>query len=231
MEPLAALVAPPELSVERGACEGPAIHRAAATSAPVKIVLVSAASASGKSFSLRRLLPLDEFRDVVVYEMDALFYYVPGRLAAALGPASERFEAWRSAESPSRLGDEIARNLEASTDEHRLIKLKLLELAAGDRRVVTVNPETVRHDPEAVRFLRMLERYFSIRVRHVLLDPTLPRYLANLFRRHGEPWFDPRWYAERRLLHRKQRLFDAVLRRGLRSPEAEIERFFREQLG
>lgn len=208
----------------------PSIAGAAETALrPVRLLLVSAASASGKTFVLRHLRGLPAFRDVRVFEMDELFYYAPERFAANLRKTAAAFEAWRRASPRSALRDELVENVEASENERRLIKQGLLALARGPRPVVTVRPQAMRWDPLAPRFFELLEAFFEIRIRHVLLHPTLPRYLANLIERSRRD-FDSRWFVDRRRLHRDRRRFDAVFRPGLSTSIEEIERFFAEQL-
>lgn len=204
------------------------IHQAAQTSALVRIVLISAASGAGKSFVLRQLSTSRSFPDIETFEMDSLQYWDADLLEAGLVQGRDQFEEWLRAQPPSPLVADIADNLRASSPVHQLIKMKLVEFASGAVPVITVNPWTTRHDSGATRFLRMLEDHHHIRIRHVLLHPTIERYRLNLTDRpniieRGET-------AERHHLYARRREFDGVLRIGVFSGEKTIERFFREQL-
>jgi hypothetical protein len=203
------------------------IHRAARTSAPVQIVLISAASHAGKTFVLRQLARRPSFAGVETFEMDSMWYWKADLLEAGIVPARERFEEWLCAQAPSALLADIADDVRGSSPVHEIIKMKLVELASGVVPVVTVNPETTRHDARATRFLRMLEEHRGVRIRHVLLHPTRARYRLNLRRR---PLPERDRIAERHHLYARRRDFDGVLRIGLFCRERTVERFFHEQL-
>lgn len=203
------------------------IHHAARTSAPVRIVLISAASHAGKTFVLRQLARRPSLAGVETFEMDSMWYWNADLLEAGLGPAREGFEEWLRAQAPSALLVDIADDVRESCPVHEIIKMKLVELASGVVPVVTINPETTRHDARATRFLRMLEKHHGVRIRHVLLHPTRARYRLNLRRR---PLADRDRITERHRLYARRRDFDGVLRIGLICRQRTVERFFREQL-
>lgn len=204
------------------------IHHAAETSAPVRIVLISAASRAGKTFVLRQLARSPSFADVETFEMDSMQYWRPDLLEAGIIRVRDWFEEWLRAQVPSRLVAEIADDVRGSSPVHQIIKMRFVELASGAVPVITVNPVATRYDAGATRFLRMLEEYHRIRIRHVLLHPTSARYILNLTRRPAGT--ERGRIVELVRLYARRREFDGVLRMSLFSGERTVERFFREQL-
>ena len=160
--------------------------------------------------------------------MDSVQYWSEDPLEAGLVHARDRFEEWLRVQVPSPLVAEIADDVRGSSPVHQIIKMNLVELASGAVPVITVNPETTRHDAGATRFLRLLEEHHRIRIRHVLLHPTSARYRLNLIRR--PEGIERGRTAERHRLYARRREFDGVLEMGLFSGQRTIERFFRKQL-
>jgi hypothetical protein len=192
--------------------------------------LISAANCSGKSFVLRRLGQHAEFKDWVTVEMDSLRYYVRAAVDEQLPRATRTFETWLRTQTPSALLSELVSNISTSTREEQLVKMTLVELARGQDRVITVNPEMLRYDLGHIRFYEVLEEYFGICIKHLLIHPTICRYLVNLFNR-GRARLSDRGFRERARLYANNSQFDGVLKTRLFNLDrTHVAEFFRSQL-
>ncbi len=146
--------------------------------------------------------------------MDDLRYFSEDRVDEQLPAAWKQFDKWSQAQKDTDVLEELRQNIRGSNREQQLIKLKFIELAAGEKRVITVNPEVLRHGSEGIRFHELIEEQFDVGIRHILIVPSLPRYQLNLFYR-GRLKKTDRGFEERALLRSKIHLFECVLHVGL----------------
>ncbi len=182
-------------------------------SGPAKMILVSASSSSGKSYTFRKLSNDECFASVHVFEMDSLGYMKKNKLDQRLPIAWRKFDQWYENSKQDNLLDELCSNIRSSERENQLIKLKLVELMSSPDQVITVLPYLLRHSAESIRFVELLEEYSRKRIVHISIIPNLTRYLLNLIQRKKSFSFDylNANLAERKLLMSKQSCFDDVI--------------------
>jgi len=184
---------------------------------PVKIVLVSAASSSGKSYTLRHLSKDEYFKEVNIFEMDSLRYYNKKKLNRRLPTAWRKFDQWSGKYAKNNLIDALYFNIRSSKLKDQLIKLKLVELMCAIDQVVTVLPDRLRHSSKSIRFIELLEEYFKKRIVHIAIIPSPVRYFLNLIQRKKSFSFNYLYsnLTERRLLISKKAYFDDVIKMPL----------------
>jgi len=152
-------------------------------SAPVKAVVVSASHCSGKTYTLRQLSSDDYFQEVCIFEMDSLKDSKGKSLKNQLPIARHNFKQWlEDAEGGSSI-DELCMNIDSSEPKVQLAKLKYVELMSTSGQFITVLPGSMRHRPDGIRFIELLEEHFQKRIVHIAIIPKPVRYLLNLIYR------------------------------------------------
>ena len=194
-----------------------------------KGALLSASNCSGKTYLLKSIGEQTHLNKLLVFEMDSLLYFDGEVVERSLPTVKEWFVDWHANQDESVILEELRRNINLSPPEIQLIKFKILELVLHPKKFVTVLPQVMRHSDEGVRYVELLEIYFSIRLARIAIIPSAGRFALNVCARKKllKLAYILRAILERKLLISKIDNYDYVVENGFHT---ESKKIFAEKL-
>lgn len=171
----------------------------------MKVIILSGACKSGKSFLLKKVKKDLRGTKTILYDMDTLRYWEKG---ATLGGDFDWDEVQRYLPGGENAREKLEANLMASVPWERLVKQKMVILLAYgvDCLIINVLDRTKKDD----HFYDILSTIFNVKPHFMALTPSYGRYCLNLYKRKDKKTYTQTWGMKKALEERKE-IFDEIL--------------------
>jgi len=170
----------------------------------MKVFLLSGACKSGKTYLLRKVKKDLRGSSVMVYDMDAIQYWDE----SIENVDWDWSKLWPSIQSNELVKKKMELNLDASLRWELLAKQKTIELLAQGEDGLLIN--VLDRTEEGDQFYKILSELFDVKLYFILVDPTYPRYLINLYKRKDSKNYAQTW-GRRDTLKKRSEYFDEVV--------------------
>ena len=171
----------------------------------MRVVILSGACKSGKSFLLKKVKKDLRGASVIVYDMDALQYWEEG--------ARQQVDFnWEEVKAglPDDEGvrEKMDLNLKRSLPWERLVKQKTIALLTQGENSLIINvlDRTKKDD----QFYDILSVLFNVKPHFVALVPSYGRYCLNLYKRKDKKTYSQTWGMKKSIEGRKE-IFNEIV--------------------
>jgi len=173
----------------------------------MKVVILSGACKSGKSYLLKKVKKDLRGSPVTVYDMDGLEYWKEKSVEQVLG--------WEEALVDVAVDDEqsaqLKRNIQDSEPWEKRVKIKTVMLLAERQNTLIIN---VLDRTKKDSFYSLLSEIFTVKIHFVAIMPSFSRYCINLYKRKDRKTHSQTW-GMRESMGKRKGSFDKVLTNGL----------------
>lgn len=172
----------------------------------MRVVILSGACKSGKSYLLKKVKKDLRGSPVTIYDMDALEYWKSEAVEQGLEWEATLVDMIGVGGVP----DEMKRNIQGSEPWEKLVKIKTIMLLVKRQNALIIN---VLDRTKKDKFYKLLSEIFKVKIHFAVIMPSFCRYCINLYKRKDRKTHSQTWGMRRNMGERKG-LFDAVLTNG-----------------
>jgi len=172
----------------------------------MKVVILSGACKSGKSYLLKKVKK--DLRDsaVTIYDMDALEYWT----GEAVEQELESVDVIVESLGVGKIADKMKRNIQESEPWEKIVKVQTIMLLARRQNALIIN---VLDRTKKDNFYKLLSEIFKVKIHFAVMIPSVCRYCINLYKRKDRKVHSQTWGMRSDMKERTE-MFDVVLTNG-----------------
>lgn len=170
----------------------------------MKVIILSGACKSGKTYLLNKVRNDLKGSSAIVYDMDVLEYWKED-----VPKAVDDWDAiWVNIVCDEVSREKMASNIAASLPWERLVKQKTITLLARGENslIIDVLDRVIKDDS----FYEILAELFDIKIHFIVIIPSFARYCINLRKRKDKKTYLQTWDMKKKLEKRKE-MFDEII--------------------